>query len=261
MEYYTYAYLREDRTPYYIGKGSERRIYSTNRKFKPPKDKSRIIFLKKNLTEAEAFRHEVYMIAVLGRKDLGTGILHNRTDGGEGTSGISEETRKKLSELRVGEKNPNYGKEISEEQKQKISEANKGKIHSKEHREKIKEATKGQTRSEETKRKMSEAKKGKPRSEQSRLKQSETNKGRPLSESHKLKLSAVMKGKTLSEETKRKMGEAQKGKTVSEETKRKLSEAQKKKKWWTDGCGNSVFSVECPDTNWYNGRGKLIKKH
>ena len=261
MEYYTYAYLRVDRTPYYIGKGSERRIYSTNRKFKPPKDKSRIIFLKKNLTEAEAFRHEVYMITVFGRKDLGTGILHNRTDGGEGTSGISEETRKKLSELRVGEKNPNYGKEISEKQKQKISEANKGKIHSKEHREKIKEATKGQTRSEETKRKISEAKKGKPRSEQSRLKQSETNKGRPLSESHKLKLSAVMKGKTLSEETKRKMSEAQKGKTVSEETKRKLSKAQKKKKWWTDGCGNSVFSVECPDTNWYNGRGKLIKKH
>jgi hypothetical protein len=264
MEYYTYAYLREDKTPYYIGKGKGVRIYKKKKgDIRPPKDKSRIIFLKKNLTEAEAFRHEIYMIAVFGRKDLGTGVLRNKTDGGEGASGlvISEETRKKLSELRVGEKNPNYGKEISKEQKQKISEANKGKIHSKEHREKIKEKTKGQTRSEETKRKISEAKKGKPRSEQSRLKQSETNKGRPLSESHKLKLSVVMKGKTLSEETKRKMGEAQKGKTVSEETKRKLSEAQKKKKWWTDGCGNSVFSVECPDTNWYNGRGKLIKKH
>jgi hypothetical protein len=259
--FYTYAYLREDKTPYYIGKGSERRIYSTNRKFKPPKDKSRIIFLKKNLTEAEAFRHEVYMIAVLGRKDLGTGILHNRTDGGEGTSGISEETRKKLSELRVGEKNPNYGKEISEEQKQKISEANKGKIHSKEHRAKIKEATKGQTRSEEIKRKMSEACKGRTHSEETKRKLSEIRKGRPLSENHKLKLSVAMKGKTISEEHKRKLSETHKGKTLSMETKRKLSEAQKKKKWWTDGCGNSVFSVECPGTNWYNGRGKLIKKH
>ena len=35
------------------------------------KDKSRIIFLKQNLTEEEAFKHEIYMIAVFGRKDLG----------------------------------------------------------------------------------------------------------------------------------------------------------------------------------------------
>jgi hypothetical protein len=45
---------------------------------KPPKDKSRIIFLKQNITEEEAFKHENYMIAVFGRKDLGTGILHNK---------------------------------------------------------------------------------------------------------------------------------------------------------------------------------------
>jgi hypothetical protein len=95
--FYTYAYLREDKTPYYIGKGTGDRIYSTNRRNNPPKDKSRIIFLKQNLTEQEAFRHEIYMIAVFGRKDLGTGILHNLTDGGDGASGyvFSEETRKK----------------------------------------------------------------------------------------------------------------------------------------------------------------------
>jgi hypothetical protein len=87
--FYTYAYLREDRTPYYIGKGSGKRVYTRNRgELKSPKDKSRIIFLKQNLTEEEAFKHEIYMIDVLGRKDLGTGILHNKTDGGEGCSGI-----------------------------------------------------------------------------------------------------------------------------------------------------------------------------
>jgi general stress protein YciG len=86
VNYYTYAYLREDKTPYYIGKGTENRIYSTNRRVKLPKDKSRIIFLKQNLTEEEAFKHERYMINVFGRKDLGTGILRNMTDGGDGAS-------------------------------------------------------------------------------------------------------------------------------------------------------------------------------
>ena len=89
MQYYTYAYLREDRTPYYVGKGKCNRAYRKRKsEIKPPKDKSRIIKLKQNLTEEEAFKHEIYMIAVFGRKDLGTGILHNRTDGGEGTSGF-----------------------------------------------------------------------------------------------------------------------------------------------------------------------------
>ena len=136
--YYTYAYLREDGTPYYIGKGSERRIYSTNRKFKPPKDKSRIIFLKQNLTEEEAFKHEIYMIAVFGRKDLGTGILRNQTDGGDGVSGLirDEETRKKISDGISGKNHPMYGKvgklhhgygiPRSDETKQKISNTLKG---------------------------------------------------------------------------------------------------------------------------------------
>jgi hypothetical protein len=46
--------------------------------------------LKRNLTEEEAFRHECYMIAVFGRKDIGTGILRNLTDGGDGVQGLTE---------------------------------------------------------------------------------------------------------------------------------------------------------------------------
>ena len=99
MNYYTYAYLRKDRTPYYIGKGTGKRIYSKSRTIKPPEDKSQIIFLKQNLTEEQAFKHEIYMIAIFGRKDLGTGILRNLTDGGEGSSNPSKETRKKKSEI------------------------------------------------------------------------------------------------------------------------------------------------------------------
>jgi hypothetical protein len=111
--FYTYAYLREDRTPYYVGKGSGNRIYSNDgRPCNKPIDMSRIIFLKQNLTEEEAFKHEEYMIAVFGRKDLETGILHNKTNGGDGSSGAvrSEEFKRNLSEMNKGEKNPMYGK-------------------------------------------------------------------------------------------------------------------------------------------------------
>lgn len=114
--YYTYAYLREDGTPYYIGKGKGKRIHRNSHSVnRPPLE--RRIFLKQNLTEEEAFRHERYMIAVLGRKDNGTGILRNRTDGGEGVSGkvTSEETKEKLRQISLN---------MPEEQREKIRQYN-----------------------------------------------------------------------------------------------------------------------------------------
>jgi hypothetical protein len=129
MNYYTYAYLREDGTPYYIGKGKDDRAYKKGRgQIKPPKDKNRIIFLKQNLTEEEAFRHEKYMISIFGRKDLGNGILRNRTDGGEGASNVirSEETRKKMSEAKMGNRNGMFGHNLSEENRKKLKERMSG---------------------------------------------------------------------------------------------------------------------------------------
>jgi len=152
--FYTYAYLREDRTPYYIGKGKGYRATSRNRKYiYVPKDKSRIIFLKQNLTEEEAFTHEIYMISVFGRKDLGTGILHNKTDGGEGMGGFkqTEEHKRKIKEA---------CKKVVEQTRKKISEANKGKFVSEETKRKISQSLKGRTLSQETKEKLSEANKG-----------------------------------------------------------------------------------------------------
>ena len=183
--FYTYAYLREDGTPYYIGKGRGERIYKRGKnEIKPPKDKSRVIFLKRNLTEEESFKHEIYMISVFGRKDLGTGILRNKTNGGEGSSGllVSDETRRKLSEARTGttlteeHKNKirqkmlgntwNVGRKLSEETKKKVGEAQKGnqymkgRKYSEETRKKMSEAHKGKRPSDETRKKLSEAKKG-----------------------------------------------------------------------------------------------------
>ena len=142
--YYVYSYNREDGSPYYIGKGKNHRAFVKKRTIPIPKDKSRITFVYTNLTEEEAFVKEKQLIKLYGRKDLGTGILRNLTDGGEGISGAAEETRRKISESLMGEKHPMFGKKISEQTRKKISEAQKGKIHS-----------------EETKRKMSEARKGK----------------------------------------------------------------------------------------------------
>ena len=179
MEYYTYAYLRKDGTPYYIGKGNGRRAYQKQKWHNPPKNKSRIIFLKQNLTEEEAFKHEIYMISVFGRKDLGTGILRNRTNGGEGVSGLvhTDESKEKMSKASKG--NSHFkGKKHTEESKRKNSEAHKGKILSEEHRRKVGEAFKGKILSEEHKRRISEGKRGKTHTEESKIKNSEAHKGR-----------------------------------------------------------------------------------
>jgi plasmid stability protein len=226
MHYYTYAYLREDKTPYYIGKGKENRIYSKQKNIKPPKDKSRVIYLKQNLTEEEAFKHEIYMIDVFGRKDLGTGILHNLTNGGDGASGCihSPETKAKMSAAHKGKKNHNYGKTLSPETRAKISAA-----------------TKGKTRSPETRAKMSAALKG----------ENHPFYGKSHTPEARAKMSAAVKGennpfygKTFSPEARAKISAARKGK----------NNPMYGKKWWNDGCGNCKIMIECPGDGWKPGR-------
>ena len=104
-DYYVYMYLREDGTPYYVGKGKDDRAYHKHKRVKPPA-KDRIVFPYNNLTEKESLEKEMELIAKYGRKDIGTGILRNLTDGGEGTSGriLSDNTKTKIGNSNRGKK-------------------------------------------------------------------------------------------------------------------------------------------------------------
>ena len=88
---------------------------------------------------------------------------------------------RRQSEAKKGERNPNYGKHLSEETRRKISEANKGK----------------------------------PLSEEARRRLLEANKGRPLSEEHRRKISNAMASVMKNQDIRRKISDAMRGNTHS----------------------------------------------
>ena len=184
--YYVYAYIRSKDsktapagTPYYIGKGKDNRAYVKH--YAPvPVNRCNIVFLKENITELDAHTTEISLIAEYGRKDLGTGILHNRSDGGEGLSNPSELTRQKMSTAKRNE---------SSETKIKRSIAAKNRIRhplSEETKCKISAANKGRLQSTEAKDKMSKQKTGVP----------SKKKGIPLSDVVKQKMSVSAKNRS-----------------------------------------------------------------
>ena len=138
--FYVYVFLRakdsehgKKGTPYYVGKGHGNRAFSFQRKGAPrPQDDSYIAFVQEGLTEQEALSLERYCISLYGRIDIGTGILRNLTDGGDGVCGLvfSEDT---IEAMRVR----NTGKQLSSETKRRIGLANKGKTVPAEVRQKM----------------------------------------------------------------------------------------------------------------------------
>jgi hypothetical protein len=170
MNTVVYEWRREEGTPYYIGIGRPQRPYTGRRSCGPPPPADRIVILHEGLDWEKACEIERELIAFYGRKDLGTGILRNLTDGGEGVPNLSKSTREKISKANSGENNYNYGKTLPEETKAKISEALSGENHpmyGKNHKRETIEKMSGEnhhmygkTHSKETKVKMSKKQSG-----------------------------------------------------------------------------------------------------
>jgi len=111
--YYIYAYInKKTGLPYYIGKGKDNRAFARHFGLSVPKDLSKIVFLETSLTDVGACALERRYIRWYGRKDLGTGILMNKTDGGEGNAGLifTKKHREKLSKAKKGKPPNNKGK-------------------------------------------------------------------------------------------------------------------------------------------------------
>jgi hypothetical protein len=147
-----YRHIRLDKNePFYIGIGTDEKRMDSR--------KSRNVYWKNitqktdwfsevvldDLTWEEACEKEKEFIALYGRKDLGTGILCNMTDGGDGFLSLSDECKNRQKE---NTKKAWLGRKHTDESKEKIRNASilqfqkmegtmKGKKHSIETREKI----------------------------------------------------------------------------------------------------------------------------
>lgn len=214
--FYVYAWQYPDARPFYVGKGVNNRdvepkkhnpfFVRTVAKIRREGGEPRVVRWHKGLLEDDAFKLERAYIKLFGRRNIGTGVLCNLTDGGEGTSGWvpNAETRARLSKV-------NSGYVHTPEARAKMRAANVGRKHSAETRAKISASHVGITHSDESRAKMREAKLGKTPSDSTRA-----------------KLSAARRGKPKSAEHRKRIGDAQRGKEISAVARARVSDARRR---------------------------------
>ena len=208
---------------FYVGKGSGDRAWNKRGRNDwwrriVAKHGLMVLIYRDNLSEACAFSLEKMLIAST------KGVLCNLTNGGEGPSGLvhSEESRRKMSLSRLGDKNHFYGKTHSPEVKERMSRAKKGRPgpkHSPETLERIAEANRGRKMSDEARAKMRAAWVGREITPEWRANLSKAHKGRKHSPEHVKNQADAQRGKKLSDEHKAAIGNSHRGKKLSDEHK------------------------------------------
>ena len=162
----------------------------------------------------ELDEREKYYIALYDTINNG----YNCESGGNENKIVSDESKQKMSEAMKGENNPMWGKHFTKEQKRKISESRKGKCCGEKNPNYRKHLT------EEQKSKLSESRKG----------ENNPMYGKHLTEEHKSKLSEAMKGRYCGEK------HPMWGRHLTEEQKRKISEGMKGEK-------HPMYGKHCDD--------------
>jgi hypothetical protein len=271
-QFYTYLLKRPDGRPFYVGKGNCKsyriedhgiealsfetyNTYKCNIIRKIWENGGQIDYEIALFTDSEklAFDKEIELISFYGRRDKGTGILANMTDGGEGFcggnawnkgKGWSEASKQKMSKAKKGKPAHNKGIPMSEEQRNKMGKALKGKSA----------WNKGIPMTEEMKKKMSDSLKGRkawnkglkgvqiPWNKGLKGVQIPWNKGIPMSGESKERISASLKKqyiftdlrermseshKHYTDDIKKRMSVSHKGKKIPLQQKIKMSESQK----------------------------------
>jgi hypothetical protein len=154
--YYVYLWLREDRTPYYVGKGKEYRAYvkhTWGKRWISPPPKDRVVIVKYFDNEEESYLFEEWLISVYKRKTEG-GILINRSIGGQNKSSMirteyekKENRKESLKKYQQSEKGKETYKKWVEENKEKVKEIKKK--YTDNNREKINEKNRNSRKKKE----------------------------------------------------------------------------------------------------------------
>jgi hypothetical protein len=170
-KFYVYVLSRPCGMPFYVGVGSKWRIsFHEYEAVKRAARTHKSAIIRKLLASGEGVSYAIVgwfdtwdegaaverqLIAKHGRRDLGTGILANRTDGGEGAPNIKwQMTEARAAGIaRAAEKS--RGRKLTEDHKARTSASLKGRENSAETRARLSRSLTGRTFSEETLNRMS----------------------------------------------------------------------------------------------------------